>query len=679
MDLKNFINDLNDLSASSNFFHDYTKYLKEALGRKYVAVYFLFDNSYYIVKYGEDFSRTKLKKKPAVFELVGKEKLYIDKEGHSGSIAIRNKEQTYAVLTFSLGEPYTIDELKDYLKFSIIAFERHHFYINNVLDNFSSASRELLDSMSYPAFILNKNKELILSNFSFYNMIDLSKEEKSFNGLKKLIINKSIIDVMFREAELKDKWKGIIWLKKADGSVFPQEISLIIKRDNDNEILFYFFILNHLSVQSKVEEDLDYFANYDFLTNLPNRKGFNDKVNYLMENNIEFALVLFDLDKFKFINDHYGHSFGDELLSQFSKLLKENFNRSLFKCRLSGDEFVLLYEYNVDSDLIKKDLENFFRVFEKPMVINNIEYLLSISAGITLYPKFGNSFSSIVSSAEYAIKVAKHSEESSYIFYNDTLKRKHLERLAIIQKLKDAIANDEFFMYYQPIFNNKKEICKVEALIRWKDEKGNFIPPFVFIPISEETGLIREISRKVGKMVVRDLHRLLNQGFNDIQISVNISLKDFEERYFKKKSIFDYLTSDSKISKNIILEITESLFMKESINYLEQLEDLKKKGFHIALDDFGTGYSSLSYLTKLPIDTIKIDRSFILSLTDKRSSELVKIIIHMAKVLNLDVVAEGVEEEIHFNFLNELDCEYYQGYYFEKPMDIESLINLLKK
>lgn len=672
MNFYDFNKTIQTFIETPDFFENLINFSMTNLNISSIKILYCFDNNYTVFSYSSTFEFLDINKTKFTEEVNKKYK-------NSISQSYFNENSLIAKVILSYEDNDSLDIKKEELYLDAITFsiEKYDCRLGRFFNNFSKASTFFFQKLANPAIILDNKKRLVLKNKSVGKLVGSQYKIYSLTDLLNLAVNRDVVKNIRNAIDDEREWKGILWIKKNDSNVFPQEISIYLKKDHNNKTLFYYIVFNDLTTQNKVEKELIYYANYDFLTALPNRKGFNEKVCELINRKINFSLILIDLDKFKFINEHYGHPSGDELLITFSSRLKQILSAKVFKCRLSGDEFVLIFE-NISDEDIRYNLNLIFESFSKAIVINNTNHFLTLSAGITKYPDFGSSLSSLISSSEYALKKSKKIEGNSYIFYNQHLKEEHLRKLSIIQKLKTAIINEEFEVNYQPIYNNKNKILKAEALVRWKDFEGNNIPPCIFIPIAEETGLIKHISIIVGKRVIEDMKVLYDEGHKNFQISVNVSLKDFEEKYFNKINILDSLIENKRYSKNIIVEVTESLFMKENINYIDQLVRLKNLGFTIALDDFGTGYSSLSYLTKLPIDIIKIDRSFVSSLENEKSSELVKIIIHMAKVLNLQVVAEGVEEKWHMDYLDYLDCDFFQGFYLKKPVNFKKLHDLLK-
>ncbi len=666
--------ELNRISKENDFLKNFTFLVKDFFSLDNIEITFEFDEVCTELSFSKKYERKRLEQMPKYsFDLgssINVEDDYIQKA------LIINSNIVGVFSVYKKGIKF-IEEILESIDLLSIYFERYYFMSICKFTSISSIATDFLGIMPFPIVIMDGDKNFVVQNGSFSKLLSTHYKINTLDKFKKTVVNNKVIDEAIDEIKKEPYWTCVLWIKRIDGSIFPQEVTFFspTKKEKENYIFIFF---SNLTIQNKVEEELDYFANYDFLTTLPNRKGFNEKIQFLLEEKASFSIALLDIDRFKFINEHYGHPFGDELLIVFSKLLRHVLPKELYKCRLSGDEFIIIFEGSNIEERINSVFKNLFNELKKPLDINNSQFPITISVGISSYPYYGNDLSSLISSADYALDKAKENDGNSFIVYDAELHQKHIKKTAIIQNLKDSVENKEFLMYYQPILDSEGKVLRVEALIRWIDKNGNMISPFFFIPIAEETGLITKISKEVGRLVLKDLNKLKKEGFEDIKISVNISLKDFEESYLNKESILDIFCANKDISKNITLEITESLFMKERVNYLKQLEQLRQYGFEIALDDFGTGYSSLSYLTKLPIDTIKIDKSFILSLNNSKNSELVKIIIHMAKVLGLKVVAEGVEELFHFEFLKSLECEYFQGYYFSKPMCLEDTIDFLK-
>jgi c-di-GMP phosphodiesterase len=435
---------------------------------------------------------------------------------------------------------------------------------------------------------------------------------------------------------------------------------------------------------SKHQADVfEYFANHDSLTKLYNRTFFNQYLETLMDKSndetIEFALLFLDLDRFKEINDSFGHNTGDEVLKVVSKRIKKVISSKPILCRVGGDEFNIIIE-NINSE---KDIEiickNILSELEHPIIVDAHKFYISGSIGIAMYPKHNGTLLDLIKFADTAMFKAKELGKNNCQFYSSDMTEEAIERSELDVFLRDAIKNNEFHLVYQPQVNAlNKEIIGVETLIRWVHD-GKFIPPDKFICIAENNGYIHEIDRWVMKHAMEEINRWYKQGIFDGNLSVNVSIKELQRDDFldNLKSIL-HMTNFNP--KKLEIELTESVMIKNAEKIIEILNKVSDLGIKISIDDFGTGYSSISYLTKLPLTKLKIDKSFIQEIFDSKESELVvKTIIGLSKGLNLDLIAEGVEEESERNFLIKHECTNIQGYFYSRPLKSIEIIKYLQE
>lgn len=420
------------------------------------------------------------------------------------------------------------------------------------------------------------------------------------------------------------------------------------------------------------EERIMRLAYYDQLTGLPNRYKFNVSmderiVDYKQEYRM-FACILINLDKFKKINDILGHELGDNLLRQVSDKLKGLVDEEDFLGRMGGDEFIILVDIRDHIDLNQK-LEAVSSLFKYNWTVEDRSFHITASVGAAIFPQDGISRSELLKNTDVALQHSKENKKGEYIVFDSMMNHVMLERHQIENDLRKAIQNNEILVYYQPKMDHSgKRISGFEALARWIQPDGKMIRPDVFIPIAEETGIIVEL----GKIILeRTCHKIveLNQASHyPISIAVNLSAVQFRED--------DIIETVREIIHNtgvdpilLGIEITESLAMEDFELVNSILKNFKKLGIQIALDDFGTGYSSLNYLKQLDIDTMKIDKSFIDDIGKETDDEvIIDSLIHIAHSLDLEVVAEGVETFRQLQYLENLNCNGYQGYYFSKPI-----------
>lgn len=420
------------------------------------------------------------------------------------------------------------------------------------------------------------------------------------------------------------------------------------------------------------EKKILYMAHYDLLTNLPNRTYFINRLKehmaLAMLNKAKGAVFFIDLDNFKNINDTMGHDNGDKLLKKISVQLMGVMSSEDVVCRLGGDEFVIMHPYKNKEEVVEfadKVLNLFNNVFE----IEEKQIYTSASVGIALYPKDGTDAGSILKNADAAMYKAKEAGKNRFILYNEEIYL-NLERKTHIEKiLRAAIQNKELHVYYQPQYNPmSNEIYGFEALLRLNSKELGFISPAEFIPVAEETGYINKIGEWVFTEVCKQSYIWLQKGFKFSSMSINISSVQINQTDFYET--IKKIIEDTKIKAEIIeLEITETCLMQSIDTSIDILEKLMKMGLRIALDDFGTGYSSLNYLRKIPLSTLKVDKSFIDNISSgTKEGAIIANIIEMAHGMGLKVIAEGVEKEQQLITLKNINCDYIQGYYYSKPL-----------
>ena len=430
------------------------------------------------------------------------------------------------------------------------------------------------------------------------------------------------------------------------------------------------------------EERLKILAYKDILTNLSNRISFFDAVtdHILKFPDKKKALIFFDIDNFKYINDTLGHLVGDQLIIAIGERLTNLVDNNKSAYRISGDEFVIfIHEYEEQKE-VENYTEQLMKSIREPYTFPNISLNISISAGITLYPLHGVDIDTLFKCADIAMSDAKSKDRGGYSFYHECMEANLEERMMLGNELRRALDKNEFQLYYQPqIDMDTGKICKFEALLRWHNQKLGNVPPIKFIEIAEETHLINPIGDWVLNEACRFLKELHSLGQSDIRISINVSAIQLMQVDFVDK-VIDTLKHYDVDPKYLEIEVTESVLIEFYENIREKLVLLKSKGISIALDDFGSGYSSLKYLTQMPINTLKIDKSFIHSISQNIQGEiLTSMIITLGKKLGLSVVAEGVETKEQVKYLEKIKCHMIQGYYYSKPVPREEVFNLLNK
>ncbi len=447
-----------------------------------------------------------------------------------------------------------------------------------------------------------------------------------------------------------------------------------------DEMIVYF---TDVTNQVEAKGDLEYQAYYDTMTGLYNRAYFYN----ILEGWIKLAsdreqkiyIMYLDVDDFKKVNDELGFESGDELMIKVSHFLKKFTTPNISICRVSSDEFILA-QYGGSIEDIKDKYYCIRNFLDSSIKLDNgiIEYL-TISAGISVYPEHGKRIVDLIGNADIALKTVKTNGKNNIRLFEHNMLSRFLRDIRIENMLKKAIQNENFELYYQPqYYVNNRKIRGLEALIRWNSESEGYIAPGAFIPLAEKNGSIIEIGNWVLKKAIMDYGMLRSiYGFDGI-MSINISGIQFKDSLFEKnvEALFEQHRIDpSKIE----FEITESVFMGDSKSVIELLERLRTLGIKISIDDFGTGYSSLAYLKNIPIDTLKIDKSFIDSvITEETTSIITTGIIDIVKKLGYEIIAEGVETAEQFDFLKSINCDNIQGYLLGHPMRYDDVCELLK-
>lgn len=434
--------------------------------------------------------------------------------------------------------------------------------------------------------------------------------------------------------------------------------------------------------RKQAEERMIQLANYDELTGLPNRAIFNQTlghgINRAFRKKGRIAVIFIDLDRFKLINDTLGHDAGDVVLQTVSQRFRECLRDSDMVARLGGDEFVVLIEDLQDPKYVPVVAQKLLEAARAPIPIHGENYHVAGSIGIATYPEDGKDAVTLLKSADIAMYRAKEAGKDNFQFYSDSMNELARERLAIENSLRHAIDRKEFVLHFQPVFNVMTgQIDRAEALIRWVHPEKGLIPPAEFINIAEETGLIVPIGEWVLETACAEAKRWHQRGHKDMLVAVNLSPRQFAQKNLLMV-VGNILHRTGLPPTALEIEITENLVMKKPDEAVNILNEFREIGVQIAIDDFGTGYSSLSYLKRFPIDTLKIDRSFIKDLPGSADDvAITEAVIGLAHSLHLTVIAEGVETEAQVRFLQDHMCEYMQGYFFAKPMPAPQLQRLL--
>ncbi|WP_167998830.1 putative bifunctional diguanylate cyclase/phosphodiesterase [Desulfitobacterium metallireducens] len=431
----------------------------------------------------------------------------------------------------------------------------------------------------------------------------------------------------------------------------------------------------------KLSQDLEFLANHDTLTALPNRRAFEQRMDEALQEAKDtdrmFALIFCDLDQFKNLNDTAGHRIGDLVLFEIAQRVKQIIRGEDFISRLGGDEFIIFLDGVSSPEEVTNITQAILSTIEQPIILDTLEYKISASLGIALYPQDSIDPSMLLQHADIAMYQSKARGNGNYTFFTPEMGKALLRQTRLASGLKSALARNEFTVVYQPLCDAKTgEVTSAEALIRWNHSKMGLIPPNEFIPIAEETRIIIPIGEWVLRSAVQEAKRWHDAG-HMIIVAVNISCIQLEECHCYQK-IQQILAETGLEPQFLELEITERVALSNPEEMIRILNNLRSIGIKIAIDDFGTGYSSLSYLKKYPVHTIKIDRSFIQDIAfEVRDRAMLKALLIMAKSLNFSTVAEGVETPEQFSILSDMGCNVVQGFLLSTPLSGEEFFNFI--
>ena len=451
----------------------------------------------------------------------------------------------------------------------------------------------------------------------------------------------------------------------------------------DGQVVCYEGTVEDITERKLYQARIEQQANYDTLTGLANRSLLNDRLQQMIlaasNYGTRLAVVFVDLDRFKYINDSLGHHVGDELLRAMAERLKAGVRESDTVARLGGDEFVLLIGGQRDPDSVAVVLERMLCDIAQPWTISQGEFNVTCSMGVALYPDDGDNAQMLLKHADTAMYRAKEKGRNNFQFFTAELNELITQRLELENKLRRALERQQFELHYQPrVDMQTRRVVGVEALIRWETSENEVIPPSRFVPVAEEIGLIAPIGKWVLQTACAQNKAWQDADIEPFVISVNVSARQFRQENFVQ-TVADVLDDTGLEPRYLEIELTESAVMHDAEQFIAALGQLRELGVQIALDDFGTGYSSLSYLKRLPVDRLKVDRSFVQDIvTDADDATIVRTIIALGHNLGLRVVAEGVENEQQLEFLRENGCDELQGYYFAEPMCADSFARALR-
>ena len=487
---------------------------------------------------------------------------------------------------------------------------------------------------------------------------------------------------MWEAMSSEGRWEGGIWNCNKEGRALPVWLSISAVRGLDGVITHYIGIYSNTSDPREAERKIMELAYYDPLTNLPNRRLFLDRLNQARilasRNQVFGAILLIDIDRFKLINDTRGHNVGDQVLIAVAQSLRSTLREMDTAARLGGDEFIVLIsdlgpDVNKAMNALKKISDKLHASILEPVNLNGLNLSTTASIGITLFSHKTQGVNELLKEADLALYQAKISGRNTICFFDDEMHANFTEKTNLEAGLRLALYKGELSLAYQPQVEHSGKIIGAEVLLRWESSSLGPISPDVFIPIAEECGLISAIGEWVLENACSQLVAwAANEFTKDLVLSVNISAKQFRLSNFVE--MIKLIVKTTGVNPNLLkLELTESLLLEDADTVISTMHQLRKIGLKISIDDFGTGYSSLNYLKKLPIDEIKIDKSFVLDITwDEGDQAIIRSILSLAQSLKLRVIAEGIEIIEQRDYLFSEGCFFYQGYFFGMPSNEEN-------
>lgn len=539
--------------------------------------------------------------------------------------------------------------------------------------------------------ITDENGTIEYANTTVKEVTGYSKDEiigENPSLFKSSKHNDDFYENLWQKINAGEVFNDVIINKKKNGDYFYSEQTITPIKNYNDSIVNFISVGRDITQNEKLKRKIEYISNYDISFALPNRKAVKNKADNLIEvnKNQKLAVLVINISRIKYLNDIYKNSENQQALINLVAELINDRLRNYDNCvkidsdhylsYLGGDNFALIIDDLDSANKIYKIAENILELFTESIDYNYEPFMLNAKIGISVYPDDCITSNSLLSNAEIALINIKAND---YAFFNQQMNQQIKKFTKMEAKLDQAIKNDEFLIYYQPYYRGKDhKLYGMEALIRWQDPENGLISPAEFIPVLENSQLIKKVGLIVVNKVLRDLENWIDSGYQVVPVSINLSARQLADSTHLQK-IYQ-LIFDSQIKNSLIkFEITESSAM-DDVNYsLKVMNIMKEKGFSISIDDFGTGYSSFSYLQKFPIDYLKIDISFIRNMTlSSDGKNIVESIINIAHLLNLQTIAEGVETKLELEELNSLENDYIQGYYFNPPMPLAEIKKVFK-
>ena len=564
-------------------------------------------------------------------------------------------------------------------------------YLSDITDRLAAAEdlrlhASIFEHSGEGILITDADERIVAVNKAFCRITGYSKEEvlgRSAHMFDSVHQDEDFYRHMREEIRTSGSWRGEMLEMKKGGEVYPKWASVGAMKNPEGRISHYFSIFSDISERKRAEERIHHLAYYDALTDLPNRSLLNKLVTQTLaaaaRSRAHGALLFIDLNRFKPINDTLGHEVGDRLLKQVGERFRATLRSEDLMARLGGDEFVAGLFNIAKREHAGIVAQKLLTALDEPFLIDGNELRLGACIGISIYPQDGDNAETLLRYADIAMYRAKQTRQNAYMYYSEEMNRRSLDRLKIETGLRQALDRGELRVHYQPkVRIDSGEIIGAEALVRWQHPSEGMIPPGEFIPVAEETGLVVQIGEWVLEQACLQALAWQRAGLPLLKIAVNISARQINAGL--PRTVAALLARLGLPPEWLELELTESMLMHGSDEVIDMMDELHAKGISLALDDFGTGYSSLSYLKRFPIDTLKIDRSFVAGIPqDANDCAIAGAIVSMAKQLGHKVIAEGVETREQLAFLSSLGCHEIQGYLFSPGVPAESFAALVRE
>jgi len=598
-------------------------------------------------------------------------------------------------------KPYSFDELEHAIHNALdkTRVEEEKVQIQNRLAHSERLHRYMVDNSPDLIYILNLKGEFSFVNDSVTKLLGYDKADLLGKHYSQFIADEDRMkaEYLFNERRRASRSSGTVELglkcnstdpsKPFDINVRPIELNSMgiysVDIQDSKKVTIYqgtYGVARDISSRKKAEKLITFQAYHDLLTKLPNRSMLHDRLDLAIKQSVrtrETLIVMFlDLDRFKLINDSFGHVVGDQLLVEVAGRLKQEIRTGDTLARLGGDEFMLLLPQPTSRKQAESVAQKLIASLQQPFFLRSKEVYINVSIGISVFPDDSSDINTLIKNADMAMYEVKSSGKNGYTFYDDRLEHKAAEKISIESGLRNALKNGELEVFYQPQIDvQSRQIVGVEALLRWNHPQLGLRTPGFFIEQAEESRIIEHISAWVLRRVARDLFGDARFLQSDIKVSINLSASDVRQKEFPE-NLVSFTEAHNIDPKRLEIEITENMFMSDIQSCTHKLQVLSNRGVSIAIDDFGTGYSSLNYLRELPVHKVKIDYSFVSEIeTSSKGAALVAAIVGMAQGLGIEIVAEGVETDNQASYLEGLGCYTMQGFLFSKPVPVDEFLD----